>query len=168
MSNKFNFNRNKNFIGVTKNNKPIEFKLENVHFPFGVEKYNNKEILNIEFSNDNNEHYNIFSELNSLEHEISTEIEKCNNIKLVKDIENKGLMTSVKKSIMGYIIRTHFGYIDPYYTNEKLNRNINISKSELVKSYGNATIILNGVWHTGNNYGLLWKTTDLQITKFGK
>jgi len=147
--------KNNTFINVLSDNKKIKFILNNIVIPFGVEIYNQKEIVNIEIQPKNNELYNYISIFESIENKV-----KNSNIDLLK---NKNLIPSIKDSKYGKIIRTHL-ILDPsIYIKSKTDSKINLMKSNLKNSVSNVNISLKGLWLKNESYGLYWSLSDCEI-----
>ena len=62
--------KNKKFINILEDTHQIRLTLNNVLLPFGTEKYNDKNIINIELEKDNNIHNNYISMLDSIENKV--------------------------------------------------------------------------------------------------
>lgn len=160
--NKIDFQiKNKNFVSVLSENKKIQFTLNNVLIPFGIEIYNSKEIVNIEIQPTNNESYNYISIIESIENKI-----KNSSIDILK---NKNLIPSIKDSKYGKILRTHFIQNSEIYikTTTKLGveNKINLMKTNLKLSISNVNISLKGIWVKNESYGLYWSLSECHITK---
>lgn len=150
--------KTKTFINVLSENKKIKFILNNIVIPFGVEIYNQKEIVNIEIQPKNNESYNYISIIESLEN-------KVRNSK-IDMIKNKNLITSIKDSKFGKILRTHLIPDPDIYIKSKSNSKINLLKTNLKNCESNITILLKGIWIKDESYGLLWSLSECEIIKF--
>ena len=99
----------KNFI-LLKINESLQYSIfiNSIEMPFGIEVFNSNKILNIEFKSDNNQHYNIYTHLLSIDERIIDMI-KSNNIPInLKHIfNNKTFVSSIKESMLGHLLRTH-------------------------------------------------------------
>lgn len=165
MSNTANniLNINKKFINVVKCNKKfynifyntnlIEIDIKNVFIPFGIEKFNNKMILNIELL-ELNETNNIISKIESIENEISN------------NFTNLGLIRCIKKSKLGYLLRTHITKSTECYILKKDNTKFNIDIINIKNSECNIKLKIKGIWINENNYGLYITIDDININKF--
>ena len=158
------FIKNKNFITMTNNNDAITFKIMNALFPFGIEEYKGKRILNCEISIDKNSTYNILADLNSIE--LMVKKHEFNNapINVIQSVREKGFMPAIKKSLNGTIIRTHISSPDIYIL-KKNGDKMFIDEINLKGATGIITLTLNGIWLTEDNFGLLFMIKDIQITK---
>jgi len=149
--------KTKTFINVLSDNKKIKFTLNNIVIPFGVEIYNQKEIVNLEIQPINNESYNYISIIESIEN-------KVKNSKLDM-IKNKNLIQSIKDSKYGKILRTHLIANPEIFIRSKNDTKINLMKSNLKNSKSNVTISLKGIWIKDESYGLLWSLSECEIIK---
>jgi len=149
--------KTKTFINVLSDNKKIKFTLNNIVIPFGVEIYNQKEIVNLEIQPKNNESYNYISIIESIEN-------KVKNSKLDM-IKNKNLIQSIKDSKYGKILRTHLAVDPDIFIKTKNDAKINLMKTNLKNSESNVTISLKGIWIKDESYGLLWSLSDCEIIK---
>ena len=149
--------KTKTFINVLSENKKIKFNLNNIVIPFGVEIYNQKEIVNIEIQPKNNESYNYISIIESIENKIK-------NSSLVM-IKNKNLITSIKDSKYGKILRTHLIKDPEIYIKSKSDTKINLMKTNLKNSESNVNISLKGIWIKDESYGLYWSLSECEIIK---
>lgn len=161
---KLEFVKKKNFIVVTQDKTPITFKLINCHVPFGIEKYNGKDILNLELEKENNELYNIYSKLTAIE-DIIKKQEIDADLQVTQAVRGMGFVPSVKTSLKGYILRTHIHDPDIYILKKNGDKML-IDGLNLPNTYVNASVVLNGIWLNDSNYGLLWSVTDVQVVKF--
>ena len=149
--------KNKTFINVLTDNKKIKFTLNNVVIPFGVEIYNQKEIVNIEIQPKNNELYNYISIIESIENKIKTST--------IDILKNKNLIPTIKDSKYGKILRTHLSNDPEIYIKSKSDSKINLMKTNLKKSESNVTISLKGIWLKDESYGLFWSLSVCEIIK---
>ena len=156
--------KNKKFINVYCPLETIRIKLENVFIPFGVEKYNNKYILNIEFEK-SNIHNNYISTLSNLENKIinkkySTEvnIESC--------LVNKKFLTCLKPSILGHILRAHISDLTDIFILKKDSSHMSIDKENLKGTNVNIELTLKGIWINDDSFGFYWNVGNVQIIKF--
>jgi len=133
-------------------NQVFTIVLNSVIPPFGVEKYNDKKILNIEIDpKESNEKYNIVEKMRSFE-EFAKDMKFDKIPQSVQDvIQGKVFMSTIKESKNGYLVRTHFNDPDIYLFIKNATCDIKIC--------------MQGLWYTDNNYGLFWSTKDVQIKK---
>lgn len=143
----------KKYYNITYNNEQITIKNLICHIPFGTEKYNDKILLNIELL-DTNENNNILSKINSIE----------NNI--IKKFPNLGLLSSVKKSKLGHLLRTHFLKSTECYILKKNNEKMFIDESNLNLADCELDLTLKGIWTNDNNYGLYFVINSIKVIKF--
>jgi len=162
---KFFYEKKKNFIGMSTEKGPIIFEINNCFIPFGIEKFNGKDILNIELEKGDNQLYNIYSKLSAIESNIKKG-DYTDNLSVTQATKGKGFMPSVKKSALGHIIRTHIRNPDIYVL-QKDGEKFPIDPSNLKKAYVDAKVMLNGIWINDNNFGLLFATIDIRVKKFG-
>jgi len=154
----------KNFYILQYNDTNIEINLQNVLLPFGSEKYNDKIIINIELEN-NNINNNVISKLNKLEENI----QNCNlNMNMInKNIFiNKGIISIIKQSKLGNIIRTHLLKNTEIFILKKNGEKINLDHSNLTNSDCDIKLDLKGIWLNDNNYGLYITVKSIKINKF--
>ena len=154
----------KNFYILQKDNNNIEIKLDNVYLPFGSEKYNDKLIVNFELEN-NNINNNIISKLTGLENNIKDGNIIFDNINK-NIILSKGLLSSIKKSKCGNIIRTHLLKNSEIYITKKNGEKMTIDHTNLQHTYCDVNLDLKGIWITENSYGFYITIKSIKITKF--
>lgn len=144
-------------------NKNIEINLSDVYLPFGSETYNDKLILNIELE-ENNINNNIISKLNSLEENI-----KNGNINMQLQtknlLKNKGFTPILKKSKLGYIIRSHILKNTEIFIKTKNNSKLDIDHINLANTTCNIKGSIKGCWFNDNNYGLYIILNSVEIVK---
>jgi len=144
----------KNYYNIT-DDKNTQICVNEIysHIPFGIERFNNKIILNIELIT-SNESNNIVSKIENLEKYISTKL------------PNLGLTTCVKKSKLGHIIRGHYMKNTECYILKKNGEKMNVDESNLQLSDCKINIIIKGIWTTDNNCGLYVGINSINIVKF--
>lgn len=147
------FKLTKSFYNLCHNQKNINIIINNAFIPFGIEKYNDKIILNVELL-DNNDNNNIVSKLESLESEIK------------KYFKNYGIMNTIKKSKLGHIIRTHYLKSTECYILKKNGEKMMIDESNLQNAECNINLLIKGIWINDNNYGLYITVNSIKINKF--
>ena len=163
-SKKINLILKKKFIVASYLGKNITFNIDNVNIPFGTEKYEGKYILNIELLQDNNEHHNFISKFESIENDAKNMAFENINLNIIQNIKGKGFIPTVKQSLKGHIIRTHFDNPDIYVL-KKDNEKLYLDESNLKNTECKIILLLSGIWFTDNNFGLLWNIDDIQIKK---
>ncbi len=157
--------KNKKFINVFCPLETIRIKLENIFIPFGVETYNNKYILNIEFENKSNIHNNYLSTLTNLENKIINKIYKT-EVNIESCLVNKKFITSLKPSVLGNILRTHISDTTNIYILKKDSSKMQLDKENLKGTSVNIELTLKGIWINDETYGFYWNVGNVQIIKF--
>ena len=144
---------NKKFWHLLYNQKCINININNALIPFGVEKYNDKLILNLELfeTNDNN---NIISKIEALENEIQ------------KYFKNMGIIKTLKKSKIGYLVRSHYLKSTECYILKKNGEKMMIDESNLQNAECGFNLLIKGIWVNDNNYGLYIIIHSIKINKF--
>lgn len=144
---------NNKYYNITYNNESITINNLICHVPFGTEKYNDKLLLNIELL-DTNFNNNILSKINSIEKYI------------IKKFPNLGLLSCVKKSKLGHLLRTHFLKNTECYILKKNNDKIIIDETNLNLADCEINLTLKGIWINDNNYGLYFAINSIKVIKF--
>jgi len=131
----------------------IILKLKKVYAPFGIEKYNNKDILNLEYSIEDNLTNNFFSliiELDEYFKELSNTKSEFINMNYVSPIKN-----ITDKKIM---LRTHLA--------KKINIKLkdNSKTFELKKATFNIELEFSTIWLYSNNYGIVLTVNMIDLT----
>jgi hypothetical protein len=159
--------KNKKFISIilTYSSQIVKIKLNNIFIPFGVEKFNNKHILNLEFDKNINTHNNYISVLSSLENKINNKIYDT-EINVESILVNKLFTTSLKESILGHILRTHITDSTEIFILKKDLSKMPIDKENLKGTNVNIELTLKGLWVNDEKYGLYWNINNIQIIKF--
>jgi hypothetical protein len=159
--------KNKKFISIIDNlnGKIIKFKLENIFLPFGVELYNDKYIINLEFEKTNNIHNNYISIINALEKNILNNNFET-EINVNSCIINKKFLTSIKDSKLGYILRTHLIKTSEIFILKKNGEKFYLDKENLKGVISDIEISLKGIWINDEAYGFYWNIDTIQIKKF--
>lgn len=152
----------KNYIITSKKGERIKIIINKGIIPFGYESYNGTNVLNIEINPElGNDHYNIFSYIQSFESEF---VEKnniqCNQVN--NDIEGKEYYLNMKKSKGGYIIRSYV------FGNPEIFININkfktlLTSNDIKKTIANIELALGTLWINDNNYGFLWYVRKIEV-----
>jgi hypothetical protein len=147
---------NKSFSIYSTENKKILMQLKNVVMPFGLEKYKSSNILNINIDSEiNDEHIIYYNLINSLENELK-------HLVIDKTFENKKYSCCLKKTINGFILRTHiYKKPDIYIMLGKYKNSLTFA--ELKKSTANIDIELSLVWLFDDKYGILWTVKNIEI-----
>jgi hypothetical protein len=148
------YHSGKNYYNINDNmGKQIIINNLNGHLPFGVEKFNDKILLNIELL-DTNENNNIISIIESIEKNISNKF------------PNIGLNCCVKKSKLGHIIRTHILKNTECYILKKNQEKMLIDQINLKLSDAEINLTIKGIWTNDNNYGLYIVVNSIKVIKF--
>jgi hypothetical protein len=147
--------------------KEIIFNTPKLNIPFGIEDYNNKKIVNLEFKNieSNNNIYNLYSNIKNVELFFENLIENSKIINrdlpnnLLNDIKNKQFISCIKeKKNFDPLFRTHLKKIKKKYLTNFKNKNNNeeIIYSNIKKMNGIFSICLKSLWISNESYGLIW------------
>jgi len=150
---------NKLHSNILYDSKNITIKIPSAYIPFGIEKYNNGIILNLELLNDNNNNNNIISKISGLENHLSTLY------------TNNGFTPILKKSKLGHIIRTHCTkstecYIMKKNTVTKNDEKMFIDLINIQNSDCEIDLMIKGVYIKENHYGLYIIVKSIRILKF--
>lgn len=159
--------KNKNFISssISSTGKALIFKLKNIFLPFGVELYNDKYIINIEFLKTNNDHNNYFSIIQSLEKNIiDNNFESDTNVNM--SISNKKFFSSIKNSQLGYILRSHITKTTEIFILKSNGTKYDLDKENLKHVNADIEISLKGIWINDESYGFYWNINSIQVIKF--
>lgn len=149
---------------ILENNKCLEFQTPYLGIPFGVEKYNGKHIINLQFDgkDKNNKIYESFTELQRIESWLRN-IVKDEKWVFYEDFKDKEYIPSIKpRGKWDPIIRCHLKGGKKGITAE-LNSPIPISFYDLANNKAKATIALDSIWTTNDTYGLLFIVTKLEL-----
>ena len=157
--------KNKKFINILEDTHQIRLTLNNVLLPFGTEKYNDKNIINIELEKDNNTHNNYISILDSIENKVKNK-EINLDINALQNLINKTFLPTMKTSKLGYLLRTHLLSSTEIFILKKNNDKLLIDSSNLNNSTCNLSLLLKGMWITESNYGLYWEINSIQVLSF--
>lgn len=139
-----------------------------IKFPFGVEKYNNKEVLNMELINYNktNGNYNFYSSIKQIDYVIKNIIstEMQNNLKnplpfgFHKEIAGKHYMSCIKEfGNFNPLLRTHIKK-----TIVKQNTD-SITRYELKGKFARVELECGALWVNQTNYGIIWYVTTINV-----
>lgn len=157
--------KNKKFINILEETQQIKMTLNNVFLPFGTEKYNDKNIINLELEKLNNTHNNYISIISSIEEKI-----KNKNIDLdincLQHLTNKIFFPTLKTSKLGYLLRTHLLSSTNIYILKKNNDKLIIDGSNLTNATCDISLLLKGIWITDANYGLYWEIQSIRVASF--
>jgi hypothetical protein len=146
-----------------------------IFIPFGIEYYNNKQILNIEVDSDkNNDLYNFYSLIYKIDH-ILQNLNNDTNNDLIYDetirqnhksianlIQNKQFISCIKNGLKGYLFRTYI----------PTNCGLNIHSSDNTETYtmnqikgryAKVTIEIGNLWIMPDTYGYILNITDITL-----
>lgn len=143
----------KKYFNIAHDGHQITINNLQCHIPFGVEKYNDKLLLNIELV-ETNENSNILSKIDSIE-------------KLIKSkFPNFGLMPCHKKSKLGCLLRTHYTKNTECFILKKNNEKMMIDKVNLNLADCEVNLSIKGVWFNDNNCGIYITIDSIRVIKF--
>jgi hypothetical protein len=150
------------------------FKTPKMRIPFGLEKYLHKEILNLEFSNlneDNNEMYNFFTQIKQIDrfmqklqwneyiqNNMVTNIPK----NLLESIKDKKYMSCIKyrPNKFDNLLRVHIKKRGHTISTTFVNTdNEKILTDEIKERSGNFILEMAFIWVSKDNYGITWYVT---------
>jgi len=138
---------NKNLNGKTNN---INFYLDNVLLPFGLEEYKGKYLINFELTENNNKEF--LNYINNLEENILKNLFKKRTLKkLIK--ENKVCKGNIKKNKNKIITKLSINNQDMSIFQLKNKKNI-LAKLK---------IEISGLWVYENNYGIFININEIII-----
>lgn len=135
---------------------PIIFKLENVYCPFGVEKYQFKEIVNFEFKDKstNNTVLNSFSKIKQLDEFL------CDRDEFL----NKNYLSCLRqRSNYPWTIRTHIKQKKNLSTIVKDKNNNEHTILDIVCKKCNVYLELSSLWCTDSNYGIVLCINEIEL-----
>lgn len=147
---------------ISYNMSKLKFSTPIFYNHFGIENYNNKEIINIYLDTSDNEKYNFLTQIQNLENFFDNLINNTSVSKdLIKDLNNKIYYHSIKKSLNGNNFRVHLKNTDIY---KMINgKKIILTKKEIVKKKCIFEIELSNLWINDFKYGLIWYVTKIEI-----
>lgn len=142
-----------------------------LYIPFGIEQYNNKEILNLVIIDNNNVNHNFINYLETIEN-IYEQFSKKENSKnklpfvnlppdFIKDVNNKEFTKTVKAGPLGPTLRTHIKNTEIY--KKENEKKIYCVSSEIIKKKCKCEIELSNIWIYGSKYGLVWNINKIEI-----
>jgi hypothetical protein len=161
------FKRNGKFIAFSnQSNKTIIFEnLPEMTSPFGVEKYNNKQIINFTLKQKNNEEHNFLSKLKTIEETFKNQNDDIIPINILQLIKGKEFSESLKDAKNNkYLLRTHIGNnVDVFLiTNDE---KMFIEQKHLNKNPCKIVLELKGMWIEDSTYGLYWNVLSANVLK---
>lgn len=137
--------KGKNFL-LKNDNEEIIVNLE-CYVPFGLESYNYSKIINLEFKNKNNEHYNYLNELRLIEEEILDSLPED----FKKNRQYVGIFYKRENSVL---MRT---YLDK---SKHKNKEINIYAKQ---NNCECEIQFTSLWSSETKYGILINLRKLKL-----
>jgi len=148
----------------------ISIKTLSMGIPFGIEKYNYKNILNIEFSKMNNDNamYNLYSTISQIDKffaRLSYDKSIINKIriskKVLQNISGKSYVPSVRTRPHKFdpLLRTYVKSNAIFH--DTLNRYV--EKKDIKSKSGIFILNLDSLWISKYNYGLIWFIIDGEI-----
>jgi hypothetical protein len=81
-------------------------------------------------------------------------------------LNNKGILSIIKDSKLGHIIRTHLLKNTEIFILKKNGEKINLDHTNLTNSECDIKLDLKGIWLNDNNYGLYITIKSIKINKF--
>jgi len=144
---------------ISYHNKKPTIRLEKVYIPFGVENFNDRQIINIEIHP--KKHYNAYSMINGFENQLSN-LENYSDKIVLENIQNKGYYKNMRKSKLGYIIRTHVFHKPEIFCNIAGFKTL-MSTSDIKNTNSNVDLELGTFWINENNYGITWIVRKIEI-----
>lgn len=152
-----------NYIIITTEKIKPKIIIKNVIIPFGVEKYNNSEIINLEIRpKKDNEHNNIYALIDNFENNIKDK--QINNKSLINDIGNKEYHPNLKKSKLGYLLRTHIHSNVEVFAS-KNDFKFNTTLNAINQTICDVEIELGTLWINNEQYGYIWGIKKIEIIK---
>ena len=136
------------YSGVNK----VILNIKDVYSPFGIEKYNKKDILNLELTSNTNDSHNmtvILKELDNYFKNLSNDKKELNELNYTSPIKIIG-----EKKIQ---IRTHLA--------KKLNIKTNDQKNiEIKNKKFNIELEFSSIWIYNENFGLVLTVNTIDLT----
>ncbi|CAH6421773.1 Hypothetical protein KVN_LOCUS459 [uncultured virus] len=161
------------------NYEKLVIKSPIIKVPFGIEKYNNKDIINLEFTDlgKNNDIYNFHTKIKNIDNfirkifmdkEIQSNLKYKVNLDLVNQLSKKYYLSCIKNRPENFppLMRTHLKYKNKNILtefNSLKNKNIT-SISQLKKNTnGYFFIELAFLWVNTDSFGLTWYVNNCFI-----
>ena len=144
---------------------PLKFQFNNVKIPFGIEKYNYKYIINIEFIK-NNKHLNYVNNIRAIDNVMKHLYENKDDYNKIsngfkEDIKDKQYSSCLREKVkMNPLLRTHFRMKSNKII-KKINNTDNIMN--LKNKFCNIEIELVNIWTTQYNYGFVIYINSIDV-----
>lgn len=155
--------KKKNYNILNENNNKIYFELKNIKIPFGIESYNNQQILNIAINpNNNNDHYNYLTNFKNFENNLIN-LDIIDN-EILSETKEKKYHCFLKQNAdyHNYTIRTHILGSTNIYTLFN-GKKFPTRESDIKNKNANILIEIGTFWITDETYGILLNTKEIII-----
>lgn len=135
----------------------IQFNISNVYSPFGIEKYNNKDILNLELDISNNQNYNIMTFIKELDEWFKNI--SSNDPQFVNKFNDYNYNSPIKYSDNKILIRTHL-------SNKLKIKTKDNTPFVLKKNKFNINLEFSSLWHhyETSTFGLILTVNIIDLT----
>lgn len=164
--------RGKNYTIVLRNGKDLKkfaFASPALKIPFGVEKYNYKRIVNLQFIDykKNNSLYNFYSCLKQLDNffyrlSYDTTVNNHFSPNLIEQLKGKQYIPFMKKSYAP-ILRTHLRETAKKLITEVKQGDTYVELDDLKGVFCTAKIELGSLWITDTSYGVTWYVNEINV-----
>lgn len=128
---------------VNQTSERLQYKINNVHFPFGKEEYNESIIYNIMIKNNSNYIENILFELRQITTKIK-DLAENDRTRRKYNLDGKVFYEFMRETDEGFSIRTYLKY-GANITHRKMIGRLDKSY-ELKGKYGNVVIEIGSLW----------------------
>ena len=166
------------FVKEYNNTKVIRLTFNSIKLPFGIEKYEGKDIVNLEFvnhktNNESHNNYSILKQTDKLFKKLYTsyQIDNFKYIskfsKIIEDVEGKEYVTSVKERPGKYdpLLRVHLRKNKGVVTAGIFSKDGHIIHQDDIKGEEvEVEIELGSLWTTNEKYGLVWYVNNITAT----
>jgi len=140
-------------------------KLENMLCRFGIEKYNSKKIVNLEFNEykKNNKMLNQFNDIKQMDNFMKN-INLYNDSYILSDLEDKQYLSCLReKKNYNPLIRLHIKEKSKNILTNFTSRIDNVNLSDIKGRVCNVTFEIGDLWINEYNYGLILYITDIEV-----
>ncbi len=164
-----------NYVIYIDGRNRIVFKTPLLKIPFGVEKYNNKFIINFELQKfakaNSNINYNFVSGLSCIDGLFQKLVDDDSILKyklphgMNKELEGKNYMSCIKFNSVNMLFRVHVKKpkdLKIFSVNDAGEKKY-YDLDEIKGKECMCEITLDNLWTHGNNYGLVWFVNEIQI-----